>query len=87
MRETILHYIIILRPKHWIKNGFVFAPVFFSGQLNQWGIFKEEFFAFIAFSLAASTVYTLNDWFDRGADAKHPEKKTRPFAKGGYFFF
>ena len=82
MRETILHYIIILRPKHWIKNGFVFAPVFFSGQLNQWGIFKEAFFAFIAFSLAASTVYILNDWFDREADAKHPEKKTRPFPKG-----
>ena len=82
MREKISHYITLLRPQHWIKNGFVFAPVCFSGQLNQWYPLKGAFIAFIAFSLAASSVYILNDWYDREADSMHPEKKTRPFAKG-----
>ena len=38
--------------------------------------------AFIAFSLCASSVYTLNDLLDLPADRLHPRKRNRPFASG-----
>lgn len=38
--------------------------------------------AFIAFSLTASAVYTMNDYCDMEEDRKHPKKKNRPLASG-----
>ena len=40
------------------------------------------YIAFIAFSLIASAVYTMNDYCDMEEDRKHPKKKNRPLASG-----
>jgi len=37
---------------------------------------------FVSFSLAASSVYILNDLLDVSSDREHPTKKKRPFASG-----
>ena len=38
--------------------------------------------AAVAFCLISSSVYVLNDWFDRERDRLHPEKRFRPLAMG-----
>ena len=72
----------LLRPAHWIKNGFVLVGLLFGR-----AIFKPEFvvaaiFAFIAFSLMASFVYIINDLSDIDADRLHPVKRNRPVTSG-----
>ena len=42
----------------------------------------NAFIAFIAFSLTASAIYSLNDYHDIKEDKQHPEKKKRPLASG-----
>jgi 4-hydroxybenzoate polyprenyltransferase len=72
----------LIRPKHWIKNTVVFAPLVFAREmfepLQAWTAFR----AFAAFCLTASAVYILNDIADAGADRRHPEKRHRPIASG-----
>lgn len=75
-------YLALMRPHQWIKNGLVFAPLFFAGALFMPGALMACIYAFIAFSLAASMVYTLNDVFDRTQDRLHPKKRNRPLASG-----
>ncbi|MEM7309262.1 MAG: decaprenyl-phosphate phosphoribosyltransferase [Planctomycetota bacterium] len=75
-----------LRPHQWSKNLFVLAaPVFAYGdQLVD--VSGEDFFAtfltFVAFCMAASAVYLLNDVVDVERDRHHPTKKNRPIASG-----
>ncbi|SON57981.1 Decaprenyl-phosphate phosphoribosyltransferase [Hartmannibacter diazotrophicus] len=70
-----------LRPHQWLKNSLVFLPMFAAHQLDIITVL-ESFFAFVAFSLIASSVYVLNDLLDLAADRAHPRKKKRPFASG-----
>ena len=73
-------YFKLLRPKQWIKNFFVFAPLIFAKELFETIPFFIEVKAFIAFCLTASTIYILNDMADVEADRSHPEKRLRPLA-------
>jgi decaprenyl-phosphate phosphoribosyltransferase len=76
------HYIILLRPKHWAKNLFLFVPLFFAGkffELDKIALISGGFFAF---SFLASSIYIINDYRDIEDDKKHPEKKFRPLASG-----
>lgn len=79
--NDIAVYMSLLRPKQWVKNLFLFIPPFFAGKF-----FHMDFFSltlgFISFSLAASSVYILNDYMDRDSDRNHPLKKYRPLASG-----
>jgi 4-hydroxybenzoate polyprenyltransferase len=77
-----------LRPHQWIKNGFIFLPLFFYGQLwNQNGIFDCLIY-FVSFSLAASSIYCFNDICDVKTDRLHPIKQHRPVVSPvGDFFF
>ncbi len=68
--------------EQWVKNLFVFVPLFFSGNITNVDLLAKSIFAFIIFSLAASVVYILNDYNDIEADRKHPEKRRRPLASG-----
>lgn len=72
----------LLRPAHWVKNGFVFTPLIFSKHLFDTMYFSDAMIAFVAFSLASSFVYIVNDLLDIEADILHPEKKKRPIASG-----
>lgn len=71
-----------MRPAQWLKNTFVFAPLFFSGNLLD-GV-KEllGITCFLMFCSASSAMYFLNDILDRDRDRVHPRKKNRPIASG-----
>lgn len=78
----MIHYIQLLRPLQWVKNGFVFAPIFFSNHLLEWGFFLPTFIVFISFCLISSSIYCFNDLQDVEADRLHPKKCKRPIASG-----
>jgi len=75
-------YVKLIRPKQWIKNLFVFAPLIFAKGLFEAELFTLACKAFVTFCLTASAVYIINDIADIEADRAHPEKKTRPLASG-----
>jgi len=70
------------RIKQWLKNGFLFAAIVFDGQLFNIDAFSNTFAGFLVFCLLSSSVYTLNDVFDKEADKQHPIKSSRPIASG-----
>lgn len=72
----------IARPIHWIKNLALFAALIFSGNLFIKAYIYRVFWAFIVFSLAASSAYIFNDILDAKSDRLHPIKKHRPVASG-----
>ena len=76
------HYIQLLRPLQWIKNAFVFAPIFFSNHLLENKYFWPTFIVFISFCLISSSIYCFNDLRDVEADRLHPKKRNRPIASG-----
>ena len=75
-------YIKLLRVEQWVKNFFVFLPLFFSGNILNHELLLKSIFAFVVFSLAASCIYIINDYSDIESDRKHPEKSKRPLASG-----
>lgn len=72
----------ILRPHQWVKNTFIFIPLFFGGSLFDMADWTSSLVAFVAFSFAASAIYSINDIVDVEADKKHPKKCKRPIAAG-----
>ena len=75
-------YFRLLRPSQWIKNTFVFAPLIFSLNLFNLSYLLVAVRGFVTFCLVSSSVYIINDIFDREADRKHPLKRNRPIASG-----
>ncbi len=71
-----------MRPRQWVKNVLVLAAPFAAGDLFAGGIARDLVLAFIAFSLAASGIYLVNDATDVAADRAHPTKRHRPIAAG-----
>lgn len=78
----MLHSIKIIRPQQWVKNLFVFIPMFFGGSLLDTTDIIASIVTFIAFSFTASSVYCFNDIIDAEADRRHPVKCHRPIASG-----
>ncbi len=71
-----------VRPHQWIKNLILFVPVLTAHKLQDQTILFQSILAFVAFGLAASAVYLLNDLLDLDADRHHATKRLRPFASG-----
>jgi len=71
-----------LRPRQWIKNLIVFAPLVFAGKLFDLTKFSDVAVAFILLSLMSGAVYIMNDIADRKRDVLHPRKRLRPIASG-----
>ena len=73
----------LVRPKQWVKNSFVFAPLIFAGEfLHPDSVYSTLLAAFL-FCIAASAVYIVNDLKDIEKDRIHPEEcKKRPLASG-----
>lgn len=80
--KYLLPVIRIVRPRQWVKNFFVFIPLFFGGQMSNTALLLDALTTFVAFSLAASSIYCLNDIVDVEADRQHPVKCHRPIASG-----
>ena len=85
-----MYYINLLRPLQWLKNAFVFAPIFFSNHLLEMDYLMPTLIVFASFCLISSSIYCFNDLKDAEADRLHPKKCHRPIAsgkvsvKGGY---
>ncbi|NMI01465.1 decaprenyl-phosphate phosphoribosyltransferase [Pseudonocardia acidicola] len=71
-----------MRPRQWVKNVLVLAAPFAAGDLFSGHIAVKLALAFVAFSLAASGIYLVNDAKDVAADRAHPTKRNRPIAAG-----
>jgi 4-hydroxybenzoate polyprenyltransferase len=71
----------LLRVHQWAKNALVFVPLATAHRFDL-PAFGAAIAAFLAFSLAASAIYIVNDLVDVEADRKHPTKKNRPLAAG-----
>jgi len=71
-----------LRPRQWVKNVVVLAAPLAGGTLFEPRVLAAVGIAFVAFSLAASGVYLINDVYDIDADRAHPTKCHRPIAAG-----
>ena len=72
----------LLRPYQWLKNLFVFAPVFFNGSVLDIDYLLPSFMVFFSFCMAASSIYCFNDIYDAETDRMHPIKRNRPIASG-----
>ena len=81
-RSPLRAVIKTARPKQWTKNVLVFAAPAAAGVLNEGDAIAETLVAFVAFCLAASATYILNDAADAAADRLHPTKRNRPIAAG-----
>ena len=84
--NVIVGVIKAMRPRQWLKNILVAAA-----PLAAWGtdvhydwstVLGQVAIAFVVFSLAASSVYLINDARDVEADRQHPTKRFRPIAAG-----
>ncbi|MFY0675453.1 MAG: UbiA prenyltransferase family protein [Bacteroidia bacterium] len=80
--NLIRQYAKLLRVNQWVKNGFLFLPIFFDKQLLNLDVLKLNFFGALSFAFASSVIYIINDYFDREKDRLHPKKKFRPLASG-----
>lgn len=72
----------LMRVKHYIKNGLIFLPLFFSMRLFDTSLLLRCLLGFAAFSFLSSVVYILNDARDVEKDRAHSKKCKRPIASG-----
>jgi len=81
-RNLLTGVLSALRPRQWIKNGLVIIAPAAAGQITTGATLRHTAGAFLAFTLAASGLYLINDLRDRSADRLHPTKKFRAIASG-----
>jgi decaprenyl-phosphate phosphoribosyltransferase len=73
----------LMRPRQWVKNAFVFAPLIFAGEFLKLESIEKVALAALIFCVASSATYILNDLSDIERDRRHPKKsKSRPLASG-----
>lgn len=73
----------LMRPRQWIKNAFVLAPLLFSGAFADPASVGQALLAMLLFCVASSATYTVNDLKDVERDRRHPTKsRKRPLAAG-----
>lgn len=73
----------LLRPKQWVKNAFVFAPLLFAAEFTVLDKSLSTLITFAYFCVAASAAYVVNDIADVEDDRRHPIKRNkRPLASG-----
>lgn len=80
-RPGVRAYLRGLRLHQWLKNVLVFVPLFAAHAFGLAEI-ATVLVAFVAFGLAASSAYHLNDLLDLASDRDHPTKRHRPLASG-----
>lgn len=79
--KFLIGLICLMRPKQWVKNMFVFAPLLFTRGFLEPAFLIKTCIAAALFCVASSIAYIINDIRDIEHDRKHPSKsKTRPLA-------
>ena len=78
--------LLLLRPQQWMKNSFIFLPIFFDHKIFDINYLYPTIISFFSYCFAASGIYCLNDMIDVDADKKHPKKCNRPIASGAITF-
>ncbi|HYI62771.1 MAG TPA: decaprenyl-phosphate phosphoribosyltransferase [Acidimicrobiales bacterium] len=81
-RSLPVALLVACRPKQWVKNLLVVAAPGAAGVLGSADDALATAAAFVAFCLAASATYLLNDVGDVEADRRHATKRHRPIAAG-----
>lgn len=71
-----------MRPRQWVKNTLVLVAPLAAGGGFESGVLLGVLAAFVAFTLASSAIYLLNDARDVDHDRLHPSKRNRPIASG-----
>lgn len=71
-----------MRPRQWLKNVLVLTAPAAAGVIHQPREGLEVGVAVLAFILASSGIYLVNDVVDVDADRAHPTKRHRPVANG-----
>jgi decaprenyl-phosphate phosphoribosyltransferase len=79
--SRVVAAIALMRPKQWVKNGFILVPMFFSGH-GDLKLASSALIAAISFCLLSSTIYILNDLCDLEDDKLHEKKCFRPLPSG-----
>lgn len=74
--------VLMLRPHQWVKNLPLFAPLFLSGHDGDTSSWLASAVAFLAFCLAASGGYYVNDVLDLKHDGSSPAKRHNRVAIG-----
>ncbi len=82
MRDKLSALIVLVRPRHWVKNLALFASPFFSGHLFDIPSLVAVSWGVVAYCLLSSSSYVFNDILDAESDRRHPYKKHRPIASG-----
>ena len=82
MKKILIKTLKLIRPKQWIKNFAVLAPIVFTQQLFNPPILIRALLAFVIFCGLSSSIYVINDIFDIQKDRLHPFKRFRPLAHG-----
>lgn len=80
--KGLLARIELLRPQQWVKNAFVLVGLMFGHAWRDMAMVWAGFGATLAFCLASGAVYAFNDARDVEQDRGHPDKRTRPVARG-----
>jgi 4-hydroxybenzoate polyprenyltransferase len=79
---VIIGLIKTMRPKQWVKNIVIFAPLVFDVKLFDMRYLAQTLAGFILLCLVSGTVYIINDLADVEKDRQHPRKRNRPLASG-----
>ena len=79
---TVRALVRTLRPRQWVKNVFVGAPLVFARHLTDPAYLGRAALAVLAFCALSGAVYAFNDVHDVEADRQHPTKRHRPIAAG-----
>jgi decaprenyl-phosphate phosphoribosyltransferase len=81
--ERLVGLLVLMRPRQWVKNLLLFAPLIFARKFLYEPAIVAATFAFLLFCLASSAGYILNDLCDVERDRRHSTKRlTRPIASG-----
>lgn len=75
-------FLELLRPRQWVKNAFVLVGLVFGHAYRDPAMIAAAFAATAAFCLASGAVYAFNDARDAVQDRDHPDKRSRPVARG-----
>lgn len=71
-----------MRPRQWIKNSFIFIPLFFDEKVFRPRPLMFTLAGFVLLCLISGAVYIINDIADVERDRQHPLKRNRPIPSG-----